>query len=111
VKVTYPIIPKKTAMLVVDMQNDFVQEGAPIEVPHARAMVPRLNRLLDVCRTHKIPVIYIHHVLRGETSMPVASPTTMPPSGTTKPSCRDPQCGDLRRAEAACRRLSAPFHK
>lgn len=64
-KVKYPIIPEKTAMLVVDMQNDFVQEGAPIEVPHARAMVPRLNRLLDVCRTHKIPVIYIHHVIRG----------------------------------------------
>jgi ureidoacrylate peracid hydrolase len=64
-QVTYPLIPEKTAMIVVDMQNDFVQEGAPIEVPHARAMVPRLNRLLDVCRTQKIPVIYIHHVIRG----------------------------------------------
>jgi ureidoacrylate peracid hydrolase len=52
-------------MIVVDMQNDFVREGAPLEIPHARAMVPRLNRLLDVCRTHKIPVIYIHHVIRG----------------------------------------------
>jgi ureidoacrylate peracid hydrolase len=65
VKVKYPIIPEKTAMLVVDMQNDFVQEGAPIEIPRARAMIPRLNRLLDVCREHKIPVIYIHHVIRG----------------------------------------------
>jgi nicotinamidase-related amidase len=64
-RVTYPIIPEKTAMLVVDMQNDFVQEGAPIEVPRARAMVPRLNRLLDVCRAHTIQVIYIHHVIRG----------------------------------------------
>lgn len=64
-RVTYPIIPEKTAMLVVDMQNDFVQEGAPIEVPRARAMVPRLNRLLDVCRAHAILVIYIHHVIRG----------------------------------------------
>jgi biuret amidohydrolase len=65
VKVQYPIIPEKTAMLVVDMQNDFVQEGAPIEIPRARAMVPRLHRLLDVCRAHQIPVIYIHHVIRG----------------------------------------------
>ena len=64
-QVKYPIIPEKTAMLVVDMQNDFVQEGAPIEIPRARAMVPRLNRLLDVCRAHKIPVIYIRHVIRG----------------------------------------------
>jgi nicotinamidase-related amidase len=64
-QVQYPIIPEKTAMIVVDMQNDFVQEGAPIEIPRARAMVPRLNRLLDVCRAHQIPVIYIHHVIRG----------------------------------------------
>jgi ureidoacrylate peracid hydrolase len=64
-QVRYPIIPEKTAMLVVDMQNDFVQEGAPIEVPRARAMVPRLNRLLDVCRAHNLPVIYIPHVIRG----------------------------------------------
>ncbi len=64
-QVKYPIIPEKTAMIVVDMQNDFVQEGAPIEIPRARAMVPRLNRLLDVCRAHEIPVIYIHHVIRG----------------------------------------------
>ena len=62
-QVKYPIIPEKTAMIVVDMQNDFVREGAPLEIPHARAMVPRLNRLLDVCRTHQIPVIYIHHVI------------------------------------------------
>ena len=64
-QVQYPIIPEKTAMIVVDMQNDFVQEGAPIEIPRARAMVPRLNRLLDVCRAHQLPVIYIHHVIRG----------------------------------------------
>jgi len=64
-QVKYPIIPEKTAMLVVDMQNDFVREGASIEVPRARAMVPRLNRLLDLCRTHAILVIYIRHVIRG----------------------------------------------
>ena len=28
-------------------------------------MVLRLNRLLDVCRARQIPVIYIHHVIRG----------------------------------------------
>jgi nicotinamidase-related amidase len=64
-QVKYPIIPEKTAMIVVDMQNDFVQEGAPIEIPRARAIVPRLRCLLDACRMHQIPVIYIHHVIRG----------------------------------------------
>ncbi len=90
-QVKYPIIPEKTAMIVVDMQNDFVQEGAPIEIPRARAMVPRLNRLLDVCRAHKIPVIYIHHVIRGGTSMPDDSQTTTKRSGTTKPLLRGPR--------------------
>src|SRR5262245_2815442 len=63
--VKYPIITEKTAMLVVDMQNEFVQEGALREKLPARAMVPRLNQLLDVCRAHKILVIYIHMVIRG----------------------------------------------
>jgi hypothetical protein len=31
--------PAKTAMIVVDMQNDFVAAGAPMETPAARAMV------------------------------------------------------------------------
>ena len=46
------------------MQNGVVQERGPIEVPHARAMIPRLNHLLAVCRTHKLPVMSIHHVNR-----------------------------------------------
>jgi nicotinamidase-related amidase len=41
-QVKYPIIPEKTAMIVVDMQNDFVQEGArpsrfPAPAPWYRA--------------------------------------------------------------------------
>ena len=34
------IDPKKTAMIVVDMQNDFVASGAPRETPAARQVVP-----------------------------------------------------------------------
>jgi ureidoacrylate peracid hydrolase len=63
--VKYPINPEKTAMLVVDMQNQFVQVGGLAEIPRARAMAPHLNQLLDVCRTHKILVIYIYHLLRS----------------------------------------------
>ena len=40
------IDPAKTAMIVVDMQNDFVAEGAPMETPAARAMVPNLAKAL-----------------------------------------------------------------
>ena len=40
------IDPARTAMIVVDMQNDFVAAGAPMETPAARAMVPRLAEAL-----------------------------------------------------------------
>jgi biuret amidohydrolase len=60
------IDPAKTALIVVDMQNDFVAEGAPMETPAARAMVPRLAEALDICRTAAIPVIFTAHVHRND---------------------------------------------
>jgi nicotinamidase-related amidase len=34
------------ALLIVDMQNDFVRKGAPMEVPDARATIPQHQELL-----------------------------------------------------------------
>jgi nicotinamidase-related amidase len=53
-------------MIVVDMQNDFVAKGAPMETPAARAMVPRLTEALKTCRGHGIKVIYTAHVHRRD---------------------------------------------
>src|ERR1051326_9348965 len=39
------IDPARTAHLVVDLQNGFMAEGAPLEVPVARAIVPNVNRI------------------------------------------------------------------
>jgi ureidoacrylate peracid hydrolase len=44
------IDPSRTVMIVVDMQNDFVAEGAPIETPAARATVPRRRGSGDLHR-------------------------------------------------------------
>ena len=44
------IDPAKTAMIVVDMQNDFVAPGGGLQTPAARAMVPRLVEALQICR-------------------------------------------------------------
>jgi len=60
------INPKKTAMIVVDMQNDFVAAGAPLETPAARAMVPKLAETLNICRDAQIKVIYTAHVHRRD---------------------------------------------
>ena len=40
------IDPKKTAMIVVDMQNDFVASCGAMETPAARAVVPKLAEAL-----------------------------------------------------------------
>ncbi len=60
------IDPAKTAMIVVDMQNDFVAAGAPMETPAARAMVPKLAEALEICRGAGVRVVYTAHVHRRD---------------------------------------------
>jgi nicotinamidase-related amidase len=60
------IDPARTAMIVVDMQNDFVAAGAPLETPAARAMVPRLAEALKLCRDAGIRVIFTAHANRRD---------------------------------------------
>ena len=60
------IEPSKTAMIVVDMQNDFVAEGAMLRSAQAAAMVPKLASALDFCRENGIKVIYTAHAHRKD---------------------------------------------
>jgi hypothetical protein len=60
------IDPNRTAMIVVDMQNDFVATGAAMETPAARAVVPKLAEALNICREAQIKVIYTAHVHRRD---------------------------------------------
>src|ERR1700760_465037 len=62
------IDPAKTALIVVDMQNDFVATGAPMETPAARAVVPKLAESLKICRDAGVRVIYTAHVHRRDGS-------------------------------------------
>lgn len=60
--------PTKTVVIVVDMQNDFVAEGAKLRSAQAAAMVPRLAETLDTCREKGIRIIYTAHVHRRDGS-------------------------------------------
>ena len=57
---------KRTALLVIDMQNAFVAPGAPIEVPGARGIVPNINRLSSELRRRGVPVIWVLHQNSGD---------------------------------------------
>jgi nicotinamidase-related amidase len=72
--------PEATALLVVDMQNDFVRAGAPQEVPDARVTLPLIRRLLDAFRGSSAPVIYTKFISGPkETLMWRYSPECAPP--------------------------------
>lgn len=49
----------KRALLVIDMLNDFVLEGAPLEVPSTRKVIPAIKREIDRAHKEGEPVIYI----------------------------------------------------
>ncbi|HEY5897867.1 MAG TPA: cysteine hydrolase [Burkholderiales bacterium] len=57
---------RRTALLVIDMQNAFVAPGAPIEVPGAREIVPTINRLAAELRRREVPVIWVLHENSGD---------------------------------------------
>src|SRR5687767_5065948 len=52
---------KKSALLVIDMQNAFVAPGAPVEVPTARGIVAPINRLAAELRRRGVTVIWVQH--------------------------------------------------
>ena len=55
--------PKKSetepyALLITDMLNDFVNKGATLEVPMARAIIQHIREEIDKARKKRIPIIY-----------------------------------------------------
>lgn len=49
----------RKALLIIDMLNDFVRAGTPLEVPQNREILPALQRRLLHARRDGIPVIFI----------------------------------------------------
>jgi nicotinamidase-related amidase len=52
------IDPRTTALIVVDMQNDFVKPGGALVVESAAATIPAIQRLLGFARRYEMRVFY-----------------------------------------------------
>ena len=52
------IAPRTTALVIVDMQNDFVDPEGRLCVPGAQATVPVIAQLVSMCRAHGMLVVY-----------------------------------------------------
>jgi len=61
------IVPSRTALVNVDMQNCFV-ENSPVAAPGGVEVLERINRLASQCRKAGILVIHACHVLRPDGS-------------------------------------------
>ena len=60
------IVPARSALLVIDMQNAFVMPGAPLEVPYAREIVPTINRLATAFRRTGARIVWIQTSFRDQ---------------------------------------------
>lgn len=65
--VDFAVVPERTALLNIDMQNCFV-EGSPIAAPGGLAILPRINKLATACRAAGIQVIHASIVTRRDGS-------------------------------------------
>ncbi len=50
--------PSTTALIVVDMQNDFVKDGGALQVPDAQDTLPAIAGLLDAARVAGVAVVF-----------------------------------------------------
>lgn len=53
-----------TALIVVDMQNDFIAPGAPLETPMGLELLPKLKKLIHHGRHSGMKIIYTVHAHR-----------------------------------------------
>lgn len=58
----------KPALLIIDMQNDFVLEGGPLRVASARSVIPKIRDVLVAFRAKNLPVFHIVRVHRKDGS-------------------------------------------
>jgi biuret amidohydrolase len=64
----YPLNPARTALLVIDVQNEYFKEGGPAFIPAARSVLPHILELRDAARQTGALVAYIQHVKRADGS-------------------------------------------
>lgn len=52
------------AFIIIDMQHDFISEGAPIECKGGRDIIPNIKSMKEFCYKNNIPVMYTKEIHR-----------------------------------------------
>jgi len=69
--VSFNFVPNKTALLVIDLQNDFLHDKGVhakngVDVKSLRQKIPACVKLTNLCRELKMPIIHIRYVLHPD---------------------------------------------
>ena len=57
--------PSRTALIIGDMQNDFVKEGGTLVVPDAEGTIPAIGNLLDLARESGMRIVFVQDTHRA----------------------------------------------
>jgi len=58
----WKLLPEKAALLVLDMQNYFLDPASHAFTPSAPAIVPKINKLIEIAGGKKMEIIFTRHV-------------------------------------------------
>jgi ureidoacrylate peracid hydrolase len=61
--------PRKTALIVVDMVNEFLEPGGNMVLPGGEVLYPPLNQLLDAAHRAHVPVFWTNQWLRPDDAL------------------------------------------
>jgi ureidoacrylate peracid hydrolase len=63
------IVPSRTAHIIVDLQNGFMEPGATVELPVAREIVPNVNKICEAVRGVGGVNVFIRYLVDEETQV------------------------------------------
>ena len=68
IPVRWPIVPRRTALIVVDMQGVFCDRDGAVYVADTADIVEPIKSLVAAGRRSRLPVVFLRHVVRGDGS-------------------------------------------
>ena len=99
---------RNSALLVIDMLNDFVREGRALEVPEARRIIPALQRAIAAARRAGAKIVYVcdNHIPNDPEFKAWPPHAVVGTEGSQVISELAPQPGDI----TVAKRYLLPFH-
>ncbi len=59
---------KKEALIVIDMQNGFIEEASPLCIRHAKETVPACAKTINAARSAGMVIIFVNRIYREDGS-------------------------------------------